>query len=36
LKKAVSSNFLLWMNRISGVILVAFGVAMIIKFMYNP
>ena len=34
LKKTVSSNFLLWMNRISGVILVAFGVGMIIKFMY--
>ena len=34
LKKAVSSNFLIWMNRISGIILIGFGIAMIIKFMY--
>ncbi|MFM7054409.1 MAG: LysE family translocator [Bacteroidota bacterium] len=34
IKKAVSSNFLIWMNRISGVILIGFGLAMIIKFMY--
>jgi threonine/homoserine/homoserine lactone efflux protein len=34
LKNVVSGNFLLWMNRISGVILIGFGVAMIIKFIY--
>lgn len=34
LKKAVSSNFLIWMNRVSGIILIGFGIAMIIKFMY--
>lgn len=32
LKKAISGNALMWMNRISGILLIGFGLAMIIKF----
>jgi threonine/homoserine/homoserine lactone efflux protein len=34
LKKAISGNVLMWMNRISGFLLIGFGLAMIVKFIY--
>lgn len=34
LKQAISGNVLMWMNRVSGFLLIGFGLAMIVKFIY--